>query len=352
MIRAPYVAIPASTLSTVRPFWDPLFAKARITSFLVLAMGAGISMAVAAPAPGKTPSASTSAAAPTGPAPAASAADASDLVALWHDACLWEVGSNAEKVPEARRKLVAEGGRVLDFLIPAQLDTKDTLVTRALTVVITGIGKDAAARLIPCLDSDKADVRRNAADLLGALGAAEAAPAIAKLLADPDARLGALAALGQLKSPAAVPQIAALMESSAPERVRYTAAATLGAVGGEDAIRALGGQLSSPAAPLRYAAQFALESLKATSALRSRLDDPDLHVRLHAIAALGHIQDRASRPDLLRLLEDPLPVVRGFAAEALASMLDPSDRSVLQSRLESETDAFARGKLTLALSSR
>lgn len=329
-----------------------VYAHVFTAASLALAMGAGATMAATDPASAVAPADPASAGAPAGPAPGAPAAEASDLAALWRDACLWEVGSNAEKVPEARRRLVAEGARVLDFLIPTKLDTKDTLVTRALNVVITGIGKDAAARLVPCLDSDRADVRRNAADLLGALGATQAAPAIAKLLADPDARLGALAALGQLKSPAAAAQIAALMESDAPERVRYTAAATLGAVGGDDAVRALVGQLSSPAAPLRYAAQFALETLKATGALRSRLGDSDLRVRLHAIAALGHIQNRAARPDLLRLLEDPSPLVRGFTAEALAAMLDPSDRPILQARLAAETDPFARGKLVLALAAR
>ena len=335
-----------------------LFVHALAAASLTLAIGIGTTLAttLAAPAAARAPSASiaakTRSAATDGSAPGAPVAESGDLAALWRDACLWEVGSNAEKVPEARRRLVAEGARVLDFLIPAKLDTKDTLVTRALNVVITGIGKDAAERLVPCLGSDKADVRRNAADLLGALGATEAAPAIAELLADPDARLGALAALGQLKSPAAVPQIAALMESDAPERVRYTAAATLGAVGGDEAVRALAGQLSSPVAPLRYAAQYALEALKATGALRARLGDADLRVRLHAIAALGHIQDRASRPDLLRFLEDPSPLVRGFAAEALAAMPDPSDRPIVQARLAGETDPFARGKLTLALAAR
>lgn len=307
----------------------------RIIAIGAIACSAAVAMAAAADS--------------TKPAPASPAAEPSDLAALWRDACLWEVGSNTEKVPEARRKLIAEGTRALDFLIPAKLDTKDTLVTRALNVVITGIGKDATARLLPCLESDKADVRRNTADLLGALGAGEAAPAIARLLADPDARLGALAALGQLKSPAAVPQIVAVMESDAPERVRYTAAATLGAIGGEDAIRALVAQLASPVAPLRFAAQFALETLKATGPLRSLLSAADLHVRLHAIAALGHINDAAARPDLVRLLEDPSPVVRGFAAEALAPMLESTDRALLAAHLATETDPFARGKIAQAL---
>jgi hypothetical protein len=320
--------------------------------FLAVALDRVPTTTMAAPAPVQPPAAEKSAEKPAGSAPSAPVPEPRDLATLWRDACLWEVGSNTEKVPEARRRLVVEGERSLDYLIPAKLDTKDTLVTRALNVVITGIGKSATARLVPCLDSGKADVRRNAADLLGALGATETAPAIAKLLADPDARLGALAALGQLKSPAAVPQIAALMQSDAPERVRYTAAATLGAVGGDDAIRALLGQLSSPVAPLRFAAQYALEALKANEALRSRLGDADLRVRLHAIAALGHNRDDASRADLLRLLGDPSPIVRGFAAEALAPMLDPSDRPILESRLVMETDPFVRGKLSLALAGR
>ena len=276
-------------------------------------------------------------------------ADPADLDALWREACLWEVGSNAAKVPAARRALIATGSRALDYLIPAKLDTKDTLVTRALQVVIKGIGADAAARLLPCLDSPESNVRRNAADLLGVLGAVEAAPAIARLLDDPDARLGALTALAALRAQESAPAVERLMGSDAPERVRCAAAAALGAIGGPAAGQALGRALEASPAPLRFAAQFALEAMRAIPTLRSRLESPEIRVRLHAIAALGRIGDPAAREDLLPRLRDPDPAVRGFAAEALATMLRESDRETLRAAFTVETDPFARGKLEVAL---
>ena len=274
---------------------------------------------------------------------------APDLAALWRDACLWEVGSNAEKVPAARKALIAEGDRVLDFLIPTKLDVKDTLVTRALQVVIGGIGRSAVPRLVPVLSSEIANVRRNAADLLGTLGAVEAAPAIAKLLGDPDARLGALAALAALKSRGTVSEVAEVMRGDAPERVRVTAAATLGAIGGDAAVAALAVALAARPAPLRFAAEQALVELKAVGVLRQRLGDADKRVRLHAIAALGRIADPVARLDLLGLLEDRDPVVRGFAAGALGTMLDEPSRRRLEARFAVETDPFARGKVSAAL---
>jgi HEAT repeat protein len=307
-----------------------------------------VALPAAGPAAPKPPATGPAAPNPVAGAPAA------DLTALWRDACLWEVGSNKDKVPEARKALIAEGDRTLDYLIPAKLDTKDTLITRALQVVLTGIGKSAVPRLLPCLDSPSASVRRNAADLLGALGAVESAPAIARLLSDPDARLGALAALAALKSPAAVREIADLLRSGAPERVRVTAAATLGAIGGGPAIAALVEQLGSTAAPVRFAAQYALEQLKAVDPLRAKLADAgaDPRARLHAIAALGHIADPAARADLRPLLDDPSPVVRGFAIEALGAMADGVDSAEFRRRLPAETDPFVRGKLEEALASR
>lgn len=277
------------------------------------------------------------------------APEAPDLAALWRDACLWEVGANAEKVPAARRALIAEGERSLAFLIPHQLDTKDTLVTRALDVVITGIGKSAAEALVKSIDSDNANVRRNVADLLGSLGVVEAAPAIAKLLGDPDARLGALAALGKLKATAATSAVARVMHAEAPDRVRYTAALTLGQIGGEEAIAALGKELGATSAPLRFAAQYALEGVKAVAALRARLGDADPRVRLHAVAALGHIGDASVRADLMAFLDDGDGIVRGFAIEALTTMLDEDVRARFERLLAVEQHPFARGKVLAAL---
>ena len=285
-------------------------------------------------------------------APGASRAqDTRDIDTLWKEACLWEVGSNAEIVPAARKALIARGESVIEWLIPAKLDTKDTLITRALTVVVTGIGGPTATSLLmTALESDNANVRRNAADLLGALGAKDAAPAIARLLGDPDARLGALSALSALGSREPVPAIAALLaDESANERSRVQAAATLGKIGGPDAIIALAARLGAREAAVRYACQYALQIDEAAPTLRGLLQHADERVRLHAMAALGAIAGPASRQSILARLSDQSPIMRGYAAEALARVQEPTDAAYLRSLLRRETDPFARGKLEAAV---
>ena len=271
---------------------------------------------------------------------------------LWREATLWEVGSNTEKVPAARKALIARGAETLAWLVPAKLDTKDTLVTRALSVIVTGIGATASQPLRDALTSDIANVRRNAADLLGQLGDASSAPAIARLLEDTETRGGALTALGALKSRESVPAIAALLARTdgVKERERVLAASTLGGIGGDDAQAALQRTLSDERAQVRWAAQLALEKIAAAAPLvpltLSRANGP---ARLHAIAALGNIGDVSAAPILLPLLRDSVPQVRGFAAEALGRLKRAEDASALRDALTRETDAFARGKMESAL---
>jgi HEAT repeat protein len=290
-------------------------------------------------------------------------AEEPDLEAWWKDACLWEVGSNLEKVPAARKKLIEAGAPTLDFLIPAKLTAADTIITRALSMVITGIGgtatqepqspelrKKALDGLMTALSSADAVTRRNAADLLGQMGATEAAEKIAPLLKDPDARGGALAALGALKAEACVPDIAAMARDiDVSERGRFTAIATLGAIGGKLAQEALLEFLSDRTATVRFAAQYALEGLRSTGALVARLHDPNRRARLHVISALGRIGERSTRADLKPLLDDADPTVRGFVVEALGAMQKPSDAAWIRERLLTEKDEFVKGKLIEAL---
>lgn len=280
-----------------------------------------------------------------------------DFDALWKEACLWEVGSNVERVPAARKKLIEAGAPVLDFLIPGKLDAADSIITRALSMVILGIAeKDPALRkkavdgLAAALESEKPVVRRNAADLLGQLGASETAPAIAKLLKDKDSRGGALMALGAFKLESSVPSIAELLDAEgSPERLRVLCVVTLGAIGGPEALASLVAHLADKAAAVRFAAQYALEGLRAVETLRALLADPDKRVRLHALSALGRLGDRAARADVRPLAGDADPQIRGFAVEALTAMLKPSDRDWMRPALEREKDPFVKGKLEEAL---
>ena len=148
-----------------------------MTRAMILTM---LALSLAAP-----PSLRAAEAEATTSAPAVDLASMS-LPDLWRDACLWEVGSNAEKVPAARRELIARGQAALDYIVPGQLDTKDTLITRAHGVVITGIGAKAIEPLRQALRAEQPNVRRNAADLLGQLGDTASATAIAELLKTPE----------------------------------------------------------------------------------------------------------------------------------------------------------------------
>lgn len=280
-------------------------------------------------------------------------APAEDLEALWRESCLWEVGSNAEKVPAARKRLVEIGASVLDFVVPAKLDTADGLVMRAIQTVLGGLAeKDkaaVAAKLHACLTAAQGNVRRNAAEVLGQVGARDAAPAISKLLTDKDARMGALRALGALKAEETAAEVVALARSDVPERLQVEATATLGAMGGPVAMDALVAALTGSRASVRFAAQFALEGRKAIAELRVCLRSEQRQVRLHGIAALGHIADASVKPDLVPLLEDPDPMVRGFAVEAITSMVTEADHDRLRALRRAEANPFVQGKLDLAI---
>ncbi len=277
---------------------------------------------------------------------------------LWKTAVLWEVGDNVEKVAAARKEIIARGEAALTFLIPARLETADGLAIRALESTIPVIAKEAGDALrtqavqglMAALDSPNPNVRRNAANLLGHCGAAEAAPALAKLLGDKDARGGALAALGALKVAAAVPEIvAAIRTPGASERFRVAAVSTLGAIGGPEALAALVSLLSDPASPVRFAAQYALETLKATDVLLPLLDSPQRRVRLHAIEALGRIPAPEAKDALRKLAGDADRVVRGSVIEALTAMASKDEREWFEKRLEGEEDPFVVKKLEDAL---
>lgn len=272
-----------------------------------------------------------------------------DMDALWRDACQWRVGSAVESTNAAREKLVALGAASLDYIIPAKLDTADGLVMEAIQEVVVKIGGEAVERLLPCLDAESPNTRRLTAILLGKLGARDAAPRIAELLQDKDARGGALDALGALKAAEAVPAIAELMRTADKERARIACLGTLAAIGGDEALQDILSALSDKGAAVRFGAQFALEKMKAVEPLRARLLDADPRVRLHAIHALGRIADAAARDDLLALLDSEDPIVRGFVAEAVAPMLQPSDADALRAHLDKETHPFARGKIEAAL---
>ena len=77
--------------------------------------------------------------------------------------------------------------------------------------------------------------------------------------------------------------------------------------------------------------------------------EKDPVVKESLLRALGRAFSRASLPVLRKLLSDPNPRVRGYAAQVLGKAGDPSSAAALSSRLAAERDAFARGRIQAAL---
>ena len=64
----------------------------------------------------------------------------------------------------------------------------------------------------------------------------------------------------------------------------------------------------------------------------------------NACIAAGNWRDEAAEPMLGRLLEDPSPLVRGHAGWALAQVLGPRARPIIEAAYRRETDAEAAGE--------
>lgn len=117
-------------------------------------------------------------------------------------------------------------------MLVARLGDPDLELRDALTRALTTLGETAVPALVQSLSSDRAEVREHAADALGHIGSPAADGAVAALAAlladeDPELRLTAVAALGQLD-----PELAGDTLRSAAEgpdaRVAQVAARFLG----------------------------------------------------------------------------------------------------------------------------
>ena len=226
-------------------------------------------------------------------------------------------------------------------------------------------------------DGDPA-VRASAARAIGLIGDPAALPALLQALADPDAlagqriaeaigRLGdqaigdrsvsadllnvlrsapmvertrAALALGLLRSPEAVPGLAALLSAGDPEAQRVAAEA-LAAIGTPAAMAALMAPLADPQmTSARHAAMGGLETAgqSAAAPLVVALLDGNAVVRANAAEMLGwlkQVEDPGQRADavagLARLLSDPDPAVQAQAVWALGEMDTEPARLALNS---------------------
>jgi HEAT repeat protein/MFS-type transporter involved in bile tolerance (Atg22 family) len=151
-------------------------------------------------------------------------------------------------------------------------------------------------------------------------------------------RIEAAAALGELRSPLAVEELATALGDVSFD-VRASAARALGDIGDSRAVFALCAKLNDPAAAI---GEIAAESLgqigdrHATPALIEAMQGPDASVRIAAIRALGKIADRTAAPALIQNLTTNHPTRCEAACVALGAIgaeLSPAESSTAFARL-------------------
>lgn len=202
--------------------------------------------------------------------------------------------------------LMADQKRFEETVFVALLDSSAS-VRRDLAVALGRIGDPRGRGLLQGLliDAEPA-VRQTAAFALGELGAPEAVPALLRASVDDDAETGTLAveALGKLQAPLA--------------EVRRT----LTALQPEEAANRLAPAL------FRFKEDSMVEvavELERASATAHAGDAADAVVHSGAAYALGRDARAGALPHLRRLLEDPEPSIRAWAARGLGDVGDLSD---------------------------
>ncbi len=177
-----------------------------------------------------------------------------------------------------------------------------------------------AAGLIRLLTQGEPAVRHLAVAALGELRDPRALPALAAALEGPDeegVRWRAAEALVHI-GPLALDHLLSLAAHEDPD-VRWKACVALGEIGDIRAVPALLGRLADSDRFVRTRAVSALVRLgsPALPFLTLALEDPDTRVRLGAADALGQIGDAAAIEGLLIAIKDPVESVRRAAAVAL-----------------------------------
>jgi len=267
----------------------------------------------------------------------------------------------AEKKLSANQPVSEDVRAAVDVL----LADSDPRCRRAAALLYADLGKsDRSGRLLSCLAWEQdLSVRQGLLAAIGQLRSPDALPAVVKELASPDEDIATAAAEALGRIVEASP-LGADMRSSVSRALgaRYSSAArdpdsaqlreallaAMGAVGGRELVGTMERALRDKAAAVRQAAVAALA--KADSAGSVRLLEPlvgdgDRGVRQAAISAIGALGGDPYLDAVLDRTEPPVegdPAVRKIAWEAVMSILKRSDPAVVSrvaDRLSARPDA-------------
>jgi HEAT repeat protein len=229
--------------------------------------------------------------------------------------------------------------RAVPFLIEA-LGYPDTWLPPRIGEILVSIGEPAIPELQAELRENHSEhVRMWAAEILGWLQAASAAPALIDALSDinPEVRARSAAALGRIKDDRSVHRLLELLISDPAPFVRVKVSQALGAIGHPAVIDYLITTLKDPEWWVRVRAVEALEKMgqSAVAGLLPALEDEDAEVRRRAAMALeriGYVEQilddyaqPAFKQDLRRIL---LLVAEAGVIESLSQKLATGEGTI------------------------
>jgi HEAT repeat protein len=214
--------------------------------------------------------------------------------------------------------------------------------------MLVEIGKPAIPALLAQVGSQDRTLREYTLAALGTLQAKAAVPAVITALQDRSfsRRYIAAWALGQIEDPQAIPALLQALDDDnsdvrryatralirfnraavapllgylpkAPERGAAGAIRALGDIGDARSLDALLQAVDGPNRPEVYLALGKLKERRAEKALIAGLADDDWRNRMNAAMALGPLGGPAAAAALRPVLEDPVLVVREWAARSL-----------------------------------
>ena len=199
--------------------------------------------------------------------------------------------------------------------------------------------------LIRLLDHRNPDIQWRAADALGTLGE----PAVNPLVAILDfpkihVRLGAIEALGDIKSKKTIDHLMRKLRSDPEDEVRWVAALALGQIGDRQAVPALTEALQDPDRYVRYGAVMALEMLEWTPDDRTTL--AFMLIAQQEWETLRGMRGDAVGP-LVKIFDDPNPVTRQKIIELLGKIGGPAAKDACERALM-DRDPVVRWRAVLA----
>ncbi len=257
---------------------------------------------------------------------------------LFHDASLWEVTDNREKVRRARLALAAKGDPAIRWVGENKLASIDGLERRAMVELFKEHPDAAAPYLYVALDTTQRAMRKNAVAIFGELKYKAAAGALVKKVKDPayaHMRASILGVLGDLQDPVTMPVLREYARST-NERERIAAVSSLGKLNDPRTFEATFEAMNDSAYTVRSAAILAIaaQGPDVVSALNKELQSREpayLESLLLAVQATAqrwqtvdslksHVKDLGSIAR--KYMEHPDERVQGAALLAASAAMD------------------------------